>query len=360
MWRSTDGGTAWEESLKEGELSPIYTPDDALLTNRDAAGPIIARSTDDGATWTLIDTVPSLGFGYFPETFAALPPDPSLSGEAATEGVIVGGGNDGLIASTDDGFTWQTTDLFEAFRYRTISVIRAPWGVLYTLINDFERSEARGNGLVYESADGFMWTEVGQVPNISNGGGELVAAQDGSGDYLFAIDEGTRENLRVYASADRGRHWVATDSIDAESYTGFSGRLEQLVIGPHGRLWVAMAGPVGPSGVGGVLRTVEPVVAVASEVAIPLPDRAALEMAAPYPNPAGDTVTVTLTLPAPDAVSVTVYDMLGREVVLLHNGLLAAGEHRLSLATESLPPGTYVAHAVSKVASASQRFTIAR
>lgn len=60
------------------------------------------------------------------------------------------------------------------------------------------------------------------------------------------------------------------------------------------------------------------------------------------PNPARDDATLTLTLPAPSAVRLAVYDLLGREVVRLADGLMPAGTHHVRLDGAALPAGVYL------------------
>ncbi len=78
------------------------------------------------------------------------------------------------------------------------------------------------------------------------------------------------------------------------------------------------------------------------------------------PNPVRDAGAVTLTMAAPGAVSVTVLDVLGREVLRLHDGTLAAGPHRLALDAGALPSGVYVVRAVTSEGTASRTLTVAR
>jgi thiol-disulfide isomerase/thioredoxin len=51
--------------------------------------------------------------------------------------------------------------------------------------------------------------------------------------------------------------------------------------------------------------------------------------------------SVELSLDAPADVDVSLYDCLGRKVKTLHQGVLEAGNHRVSFETDALPAGTY-------------------
>ncbi len=73
----------------------------------------------------------------------------------------------------------------------------------------------------------------------------------------------------------------------------------------------------------------------------PAAPRAATAALSVAPNPARGPAAVTLTLGAPGPARVAVYDALGREVAVLHDGPLGAGTHRLMWA-DAAPPGLYI------------------
>lgn len=80
-----------------------------------------------------------------------------------------------------------------------------------------------------------------------------------------------------------------------------------------------------------------------------------------YPNPVDATGYVTLSLGESQSVRVVLYDMLGREVAVVHDGPLAAGgEVRLALDRVGLPSGLYVVRAVGARATAVRSFVVQR
>ena len=79
-----------------------------------------------------------------------------------------------------------------------------------------------------------------------------------------------------------------------------------------------------------------------------------------YPNPARGAATVVLTLAEASEVRVVVYDVLGREVAVLAEGPLGAGEHALAFEVAGLPAGLYVVRAEGKGFTASRRVTVVR
>ncbi|MEL6615180.1 MAG: T9SS type A sorting domain-containing protein [Bacteroidota bacterium] len=60
------------------------------------------------------------------------------------------------------------------------------------------------------------------------------------------------------------------------------------------------------------------------------------------PNPTRTTAVLTFRLDAPAVVRFTLHDALGREVVRLADGPLAAGEHRADLDARGLASGVYL------------------
>lgn len=63
----------------------------------------------------------------------------------------------------------------------------------------------------------------------------------------------------------------------------------------------------------------------------------------PFPNPFRSSAALTLTVPEGAApLHLAVYDVLGREVALLAEGVLPPGDHPLTLGGESLPSGLYL------------------
>ena len=78
------------------------------------------------------------------------------------------------------------------------------------------------------------------------------------------------------------------------------------------------------------------------------------------PNPSGPSVRFAATVPGAGPVRVDVFDVLGRRVAVLHDGVLAAGLHPLALDGQDLAPGSYVARLSAAGVAASVRFTVAR
>jgi hypothetical protein len=61
-----------------------------------------------------------------------------------------------------------------------------------------------------------------------------------------------------------------------------------------------------------------------------------------YPNPFNPSTTIRFTVPTSGNVSLKVFDMLGRQVAILVDGLTTAGEHRVSFSGSGLAAGVYI------------------
>jgi hypothetical protein len=84
-------------------------------------------------------------------------------------------------------------------------------------------------------------------------------------------------------------------------------------------------------------------------------------LSAAYPNPFSDRARFTLEVAEAQDVRVTVYDVMGREVARLHDGLLAAGtRHGFELDGRSLASGVYLIRVAGERFTDTQRVTFLR
>jgi hypothetical protein len=82
--------------------------------------------------------------------------------------------------------------------------------------------------------------------------------------------------------------------------------------------------------------------ALTSSATAPVQARSGAALHAPAPHPFTDRATLRLDLPASAHVRADVYDLLGRNVAVLHDGPLAAGTHALVWDAHGHGAGTYV------------------
>ena len=89
-------------------------------------------------------------------------------------------------------------------------------------------------------------------------------------------------------------------------------------------------------------------------------DRSGARMRPLAPNPVREDGVVRFETEAPGPVRLSVFDVLGREVAVLAQGVLRAGTHEAPLDARGLAPGVYVVRLVASGASAAQRVTVSR
>ncbi len=79
---------------------------------------------------------------------------------------------------------------------------------------------------------------------------------------------------------------------------------------------------------------------------------------AAYPNPFNPLAEIRYALPQSGPVTLAVYDILGREVALLEQGLRVAGEHRVTFDAGNLPSGLYFARLSAGSYHATQKLVL--
>jgi len=350
LGRSVDWGQSWPDVHESAKTLPVPTPEGALLLGPNEPEVVAARSTDGGATWTprgLGDGTDGLGTTHLVVT----PPSAALPA-----GRIVAAGYGGLAYSDDDGRSWLPTALYGGLAYAAWSAARiaegshdgdSPGRILAVVERGAPGGEPTG---LYASEDGgATWTRLGPIPGGGTFDTRLAAAPDGA---VYAYLQRTDE-APVWRTVDGGQTWVNLGPVWVE----WPAEVREITAGPDGRLYAACSGG-GFSGFdGGVFRTTEPVVTVASEPGALDTPRDELEA---YPNPSSGSVTVVLTSSEAAEVTVAVFDVLGREVAVLHDGLLAAGTHRLAFDGAGLPAGVYLVRVESSGDQLTERITLLR
>ncbi|MEM6645595.1 MAG: T9SS type A sorting domain-containing protein [Bacteroidota bacterium] len=87
----------------------------------------------------------------------------------------------------------------------------------------------------------------------------------------------------------------------------------------------------------------------------------ALRLDAPYPNPFSESVTLRYRLDAPQPVTLTVYDLLGRPVATLADGVQPAGPQTATwIASDDLAAGLYLVRLEADDHSDTRRLSLVR
>ncbi len=91
---------------------------------------------------------------------------------------------------------------------------------------------------------------------------------------------------------------------------------------------------------------------------------AAFALAAVYPNPFRASTEIALDVPEASQVTLAVFDVLGRRVAVLLDGVVEAGSHRVAFDGSALPSGVYLVRATSEGtaqrSAQTQRVTLVR
>lgn len=103
-------------------------------------------------------------------------------------------------------------------------------------------------------------------------------------------------------------------------------------------------------------HVIEVPTAVGPEKELPL----ALTLEQNYPNPFNPSTTIGFSLPDPGAARMVLYDLLGREIILLLDTDLAAGRHEVRLDASGLPNGVYFYRLSHGGASQTRRMVLMR
>ncbi|MEM6646258.1 MAG: choice-of-anchor B family protein [Bacteroidota bacterium] len=85
---------------------------------------------------------------------------------------------------------------------------------------------------------------------------------------------------------------------------------------------------------------------------------AAFALDAAYPNPFNPETTVQVTMRETAWITVAAYDLSGREVARLFDGVLSVGTFPLTFYADDLPSGTYLIRAASNASAQTQKVTL--
>ncbi len=155
----------------------------------------------------------------------------------------------------------------------------------------------------------------------------------------------------VYADFLTGRIWALdTESIGGPFNREIAGGFQVATFGldPDGELYVASFN-------GRIYKLVPRPVSADSG---PESQGAGLTLAGP--NPVRSATTLSVNVAEPGLVRVVVYDVLGREVAVVWDGVLGRGSHPLRWSVAGLAPGLYLARMETASASSTIRLTVTR
>ena len=348
---TNDGGATWSSQIIGAGAFDLEGIDfsssgtNGVIATGD--GPIF-RSADSGATWSLIST----GAGDLRHV------------DWVDESVVWVAGRDGDSAvSTDAGATWTYHNTSSADRTESIAAVSAAeaWianrsGEIRHTINGGVNWTTQSSGTASDMKDihmldattGYIAGNGNIVLKTTNGGASWtnMATAGVSGNGLFFIDENTgwvvADAGQIWFTSDGGASWVLQPSGATQSFNRvhFPVSTEGWAVGDAGTIVHFTSVPT------------------ASEPTAILPGGYRLSPA--YPNPFNPQARFTLEIAEPQAVRISVFDVLGREIRVLHDGSLSVGSTGFLIDGAELPSGLYVLRAVGEAFTTSQRMTLLR
>ncbi|MBO6573821.1 MAG: T9SS type A sorting domain-containing protein [Rhodothermales bacterium] len=395
LWRECGNGLPYPLYVNDMYLDNAGTPadstDDKLyLASWGSDGLYI--STDGGENFTAAE--PDLGNGTpgWTNVYSILEDN---------SGFLYVSANDGLVfRSLNNGATWQQVSSLPAVSTDT------PWSMAAHPTEAGRLYAGTFGGGVFTSEDfGFTWTELGgTVINnllISNNAGHIfdlellpssnatsgfIFAATGSGVYRMSLDgDGLATGLWSQIDTD-----VTLDSgtVTPEARSLAFDQSEDLYVTTWGHGAFTSSAPstassmssfalrganvtfvtISPSG-GEVLMGVQeggihfmPAASVSTDVEpeptteVEIPTGYALDQN--YPNPFNPVTTIAFSLPQTGTARLAVYDVLGREVEVLIDGTVQAGQHEVQFDAAGLPTGTYIYRLETKAGSFTKQLVL--
>lgn len=287
--KSIDDGMTWNDSNNGIDVPDLEVNSIAVIPNGAGGSNILTgtydgifRSTNDGALWQSVDPI------AMPLDFIAVP-----NGSGGDN--IFAGGFNGVWKSTNYGQTWGTSGL---------GVVVQELASTANGANVFAASDVFG---VYRSTDGgATWALVNDgLSDLS-----IVALLSPDGANLFAAGAGG-----VFLSTNHGASWSSVSD-------GLTSGGPSLALSPDGSTLIA-----GTAGFGVWKRPISEMIQTAVGVsASSAPAGIVLQANQPNPFSAGTTIQYRLVKQTP--VRLVVYDMAGRTVRTLVDGVESAGERR--------------------------------
>lgn len=327
----------------------IFYPDGNKLFRNNVA--ISSNSNVVSQSWTDLDNL-STPSGTLISTLALSTTNPSnvlyyasFSGNSVPQ----------IFRLSNSNSTTSTTDLnIQSFTVATSDSIPPEGAYIHDIAvsedNGFEVMAVVSNysteSIYYSTDGGNNWTGVGGNLEPDNGNGPSVRTaaitKTSSGEKTYFV--GTSTGLYATNTLDGANtEWKlqgeTTIGNTVVEYLDYRSSDNTLAIATHGR--------------GMFLGNTSTSVSTENNEIVNVPERFSLDQN--YPNPFNPSTTISYSLPANSNVGITVYDINGRKVAEVLNGVSqTAGSHDISFDASNLASGVYL-YRINAVSTSQNR-----
>jgi photosystem II stability/assembly factor-like uncharacterized protein len=362
--KTTDGGTSWTDISPSGanNLYGIYffNEDSGLVVGQTGK---IFRTVDGGATWSEISS------GIFSKLHTV-----SFYGNIG----ICGAQDQGILYSQDAGRTWTVFQSgFMGGGFFGASMVNENVGFLGGENSIFQPILAKttNGGVNWNFSVFYLNNNEGRILALDfvNPDTGFAASRlwNGGGAISLTTDGGQNWNTTIFNSTMSGVEAVAVDTTVVVYAVGDQGIIVKSVNG--GGFWMFQNSGVSTNlnavqflnpdtgfvvGNGGViLRTTtggEPPNSLTDEHPTEIPRTTRL--VGNYPNPFNPSTRIVYQLATTARVVLEIFDITGRRIALVNEGVRPAGSYRTEWQAGSLPGGVYFCR-MTAIALDNTKFT---
>ncbi|GJQ62745.1 MAG: hypothetical protein SCALA702_17980 [Melioribacteraceae bacterium] len=316
LYKSFDAGITWStKNTPAGYSMSFPTSKVGYLTTNDL---YIFKTTDGGNFWSK------------EKTYAGLSHVWDSHFHSPTKGWICGGRTNtpGVVLQTTDGSNYNMLYSMGNQEFKTIKSL------------DLTTAWAMGKenfsiSFVIKTEDaGESWEEVFRQYGLADFhlfNKNHVAIISEYGDY--------------YETFDGGQNWDSTTipMKDPRKIFGFN----------DDQIWIADVS-------GGIISTISEPIPVGVEDSENVDQEFSFSLGDNYPNPFNPTTTITFSIPEVQKVSLKVYNILGKELVILIDETLSAGEHNIKFNGTNLSSGIYFYQLVTPENSITKKMILVK
>jgi len=227
--------------------------------------------------------------------------------------VLFAGRYNAMYESTDRGASWFTSTLGQSYEVEALQVSDPPSSPTMLLAGTV-------NGLLLSSDSGSTWTfalsDNGKIgPFVSNG--PVIIAGDERYDFAVSIDYG-------HTWHTSGGNGGGEGVLGSAYFGGFL--FTSVAQGMEGGPCFLYRSSFADYAKYDVQQTNQPT---------------SFTLNQNYPNPFNPSTSITYTLAARSTMKLEVFDMLGRKIETLMDGVIDAGSHNVKFDRANLPSGVY-------------------